>query len=164
MSTAAARTDRAKSAALRQALVRPQAWIQFIDDWRDAPMAFWVHAPRDLAPGLPWRAATRFEPPAPDPVSGRGYRLWCVSIDDHVLSFSSPAQMVEFVRVMSMRPLPTARRLCEQAPRGHGPNAHWLSRLPASLKSSRRLPQLVAFVAALSRGEVEVREGRPPSV
>ncbi len=144
--------------------MRPQAWIEFIDDWRHAPMAFWVHTATDLPPGQPWVAATRFDPPAPEPLRGRGYRLWCVSVDAHVLSFSSTAQMAEFARVMSMHPLPTARRLCQQTPRGHGPNAHWLSRLPASLKSSRRRPQLVAFIDALRRGEIQPAQGRPPSV
>jgi hypothetical protein len=144
--------------------VQPLAWIEYTADWRDAPMAFWVHAPLDLPAGQPWVAATRFDPPAPTPVRGCGYRLWCVAVEDRVLTFSSQAQMTEFVRVMSMRPLPTARRLCEVTPRGHGPNAHWLSRLPAALKSSKRRLQLVAFVDALRRGEVDVREGRPASV
>jgi hypothetical protein len=92
-----------------------------------------------------------------------------------VLAFSAPAQLDEAVRVLSMTPLPTTRRLSqarqalspgaaatpratrERARVAHGPNSHWLSRLPAALKSTKGRLRVVAALrdarAAAMRGD-----------
>ena len=80
----------------------------------------------------------------------KGFRVLCVEAGDTVLRFSSEAQLREFIRVLSLKRLPTTRQLSDQRGSGLGPNSHWLSRLPADLKSPRRRALLVKKLATLT--------------
>jgi hypothetical protein len=115
-------------------------WIEYVSDWRSVPMAYWVHVEQD---GKHWRSAERFLPAAPVAVPHKGYAVLCVQLGDTVLRFSSAAQLAECIRVLSMKPLPTSRRLSVQRGSGHGPNSHWLSRLPASIKGPKQRAHVV---------------------
>lgn len=56
------------------------------------------------------------------------------------------------MRVLAMNPLPTTRRLSALYGSGYGPNSHWLSRLPASVKNPKaRLAALKVLHAAHDR-------------
>ena len=106
------------------------------EDWRLAPLAFWVHVP---VPG----SATLSEPPVPDPIPHKGYRVLRVQFESHELQFSARAQLEHFIEVLSSKPLPTSRQLSSRRGLPVGPNGHWLSRLPAELKSPRKRARLV---------------------
>lgn len=121
-------------------MATPEHWVEFTDDWRSAPMAYWVHVEQD---GAHWRDAQRYVPDAPRPIPHRGYPVLCVSTQGVVLRFSSQAQLDECVRVLAMNPLPTSRRLSALRGPIAGPNQHWLSRLPASVKSPRARARVV---------------------
>lgn len=108
----------------------------FEKDWRTAPVAFWVHVP---VPG----SATACEPPAPAPVPHKGFVFLRVEFEEHELLFSAPAQLDHFIEVLGSKPLPTSRQLSSRRGLPVGPNGHWLSRLPASLKSPRKRAKLV---------------------
>ncbi|MFT3805454.1 hypothetical protein [Arenimonas sp.] len=125
----------------------PRFWIEHAPDWRNEPLAYWVHV--EQGPGH-WRAATEYAPPAPKPDGKKGYRVLCVEAGDVVLRFSSDAQLAEFVRVLSQKPLPTSLRLSRQRGPSVGPNGHWLSRLPARLKSPKARIRLVSQLSALA--------------
>jgi hypothetical protein len=128
----------------------PPVRIDYVHDWRDAPMAYWVHVEQGDAH---WRAAEAYEPAAPMPHGKRGYAVLWVSIGPHELGFSSPAQLAEAIRVLAMKPLPTTRRLSLARAGGKteasaGPNSHWLSRLPAALKSPKGRARVVEALRA----------------
>jgi hypothetical protein len=108
----------------------------FEKDWRSAPLAFWVHLPVD-------GAAVEFDPPAPRALPHKGYPLLRIQFETHELQFSAPAQLDHFIDVLSTTPLPTSRQLSARRGPAVGPNGHWLSRLPAALKSPRRRARLV---------------------
>lgn len=123
-------------------------WIEYAPDWRWAPMAYWVHIEQGTGP---WKDAERYLPEAPPFVPHKGYAVICVEFEGVVLRFSSRAQLEECIRILALKPLPTSRRL--SALRGHdaGPNGHWLSRLPASIKSPRARAKVVeSLVQVLS--------------
>jgi len=127
-------------------------WFEYTSDWRHAPMAYWVHIPQD---GKDWRdESAEFLPPAPRKISGKGYPALCVEVKDEVLWFSSAAQVRAFVDTLQRKPLPSTRRLSELHGTGHGPNSHWLSRLPTWMKSAafrnRTLPKLEALLSAIT--------------
>jgi len=86
----------------------PKYWIEHIPDWRGAPMAYWVHVQPE---GEHWQGASEFSPPAPAPDGAKGYPLLCVETQGFVFVFSSVAQLAEAIRVLSLKPLPTSRRL-----------------------------------------------------
>lgn len=112
----------------------PRHWVDHTADWRTAPMAYWVHAE---AEGEVWSAATQYSPPAPVPDGAKGFSLLCIESQGFVFVFSSTPQLEEAIRVLSLVPLPTTRRLSAARRGGHGPNSHWLSRLPGSVKSPK---------------------------
>jgi hypothetical protein len=109
-------------------------------DWRNAPLAFWVH--EESTPGS-WYGTTTYAPAAPKPRGRRGYLYLIVEFGRDTLEFSSREQLDHFVDVLSMNPLPTSRRLSALRGVAKGPNGHWLSRLPAALKATRKRAELV---------------------
>jgi hypothetical protein len=108
----------------------------FEADWRSAPGAFWVHVPVEGKQGS-------FAPSAPLAVPHKGYAMLHVEFNAHELVFSSLAQLEHYIEVLSKTPLPTSRQLSLASGVKTGPNQHWLSRLPASLKSPKSRPSLV---------------------
>ena len=123
--------------------------FEYIADWRQAPMAYWVHIEQG---DKHWLVADIFDPPPPRPISGKGYPVLCVEVRDVVLYFSSPAQLRVFVETLSMKPLPSPRRLSALRGTGHGPNSHWLSRLPAWLKTAGFRAKTLPRIARLADG------------
>jgi hypothetical protein len=144
-------------------MATPRHRLEYVADWRDAPMAYWVHVEQD---GKAWRASGHFEPPAPLPQGRAGYAVLCVEIGKHDLVFSSPAQLDEMIRLLASSPLPTTQRLAHgRAARGTAHavaapplNSHWLSRLPVALKSAKARPRVVEALQAVRA--VAVRDGR----
>jgi hypothetical protein len=108
----------------------------FEADWRSAPGAFWVHIPVEGHP-------EEFAPPAPLAILHKGFVMLHVEFEASELWFSSLAQLEHYIDVLSKSPLPTSRQLSAASGRKTGPNQHWLSRLPAKLKSPRTRPSLV---------------------
>jgi len=112
----------------------PKFWTEYTDDWRSEPMAYWVHIPQDQTN---WQVATTFIPAAPKPEGNKGFPVLCVEVANMVFRFSSRAQIEECIRILSTKPLPSTKRLSALRGTAAGPNSHWLSRLPASVKSPK---------------------------
>ena len=121
-------------------------YFTFESEWCYAPLAYWVHVPVAGSEGL-------FEPPAPPIIPHKGYALLRIPFEKHELQFSAPAQLTHFVDVLSTKPLPTSRQLSSRRGVDVGPNGHWLSRLPAELKSPRKREELLQTLRAV-RAEV----------
>jgi hypothetical protein len=119
-------------------------------DWRTAPLAFWVHVP---VPG----EVSLCNPPAPEPVPHKGYLFLHVQFENHDLEFSAPAQLDHFIEVLSSKLLPTSRQLSMRRGLAVGPNGHWLSRLPAELKSPRKRAKLLQVLRAVRERAFEQR-------
>ncbi len=119
-------------------------WIEYTASWdRNQPMTFWVHVEND---GKCWSAAQHFEPPAPSPVPGRGYPLYCVEIDGVTFRFTSLDELDVCTRTLALRLLPSIERLC--AARGAGARAdrHWLKRLPGTVRSAEFRERAVKYL------------------
>ena len=124
--------------------MQPRCHFEYVPDWRDAPMAYWTHVETD---GHPWYAATQFAPAAPKIVPGKGFAMLCVEVgevDGFVFHFSSPEQIAVCIDVLARNPLPSVLRLSAGRGQHAGPNGHWLSRLPASVKSPKLRGKIVA--------------------
>lgn len=125
-----------------------KAHTEFRRDWRAAPLAYWVHRE---APPLGWYGAKVYEPPAPTAHGRKGFAFLVVSYGRHDLEFSSPAQLAHFIDVLARAPLPTTRALSKLRGASVGPNGHWLSRLPAVLKTPKERSRLVAALESLPK-------------
>jgi hypothetical protein len=116
---------------------------------------------------MPDLAATRRQPDAnmpgatpdaPVPVPHKGYAVLQVEFESHTLCFCSAVHLGHTISVLSMSRLPTSRQLSEASGLAAGPNQHWLSRLPAALKSPRKRP---ALVKELIRAKAYAAENAP---
>lgn len=86
------------------------------------PVSRFVHRPVDG----PFHAATRFDPPFPTPVPGKGHPYWILEHRGHELYFASPEEIAHVCAVLGQRVLPKPRVLgAEQS----AVNSHWLSRM-----------------------------------
>ncbi len=128
----------------------------FEKQWHTAPMAYWVHIPVPGEPGV-------YDPPAPVAIPHRGYVVLRIQFDSHELQFSSMAQLDHFMDVLSRKPLPTSRQLSVQRGRPVGPNSHWLSRLPANVKSPRRRALLLKALHTI-REQIASLWKNPPCI
>lgn len=117
-------------------------FFSYQPDWRTAPMAFWVHI---AVPG----PAQAFNPPAPLCIPHKGYVFLHVEFEQYTLEFSTPAQIDHFIDILSAKPRPTSEQLSLRRGLPIGPNSHWLSRLPAKLKSPRKRAKLVQELRAI---------------
>lgn len=105
------------------------------------PITPWVHTGLD---GSWWRAS-RFDPPMPGPVHGKGYPLWTLEHRGRSLIFASPEEIAHVVDVLGRRILPSSRELG----RPHlAVNSHWLSRLHASFKPWKVRQEMVKRLKA----------------
>ena len=131
------------------------AWrFTWESNWIHAPMAWWVHRPVDGQPGV-------FDPPVPPAVPHRGHAWLRVDCGGHEWVFSAPAQLDHAIEVLSRVPLPTSRALSAARGGGAGPNGHWLSRLPAAVKSPRERTRHVQALRAV-RGALQAAGGGWP--
>ena len=126
-------------------------WIEYVQDWRDEPMAYWVHSEQA---GSDWRSSETYQPPAPRPEGRNGYPVLCIESQGFVFRFSSADQIRECIEVLGRKPLPTSLRLAAIRGTGHGPNSHWLSRLPGRMKSpkirQRAVEDLHSVISAMA--------------
>jgi len=122
--------------------MRPVFHFSFESHWRTAPLAYWVHVPIAGKPDS-------FMPAAPPRIPHRGYAVLHVEFEQFDLVFSAPAQLDHFIAVLSAKPLPTSVQLSALRNAPIGPNGHWLSRLPASLKAPRKREKLVALISEI---------------
>ena len=120
----------------------PNFYFTLEPDWRTAPLAFWVHVPAE-------RSATEYDPPAPAAVLHKGFMFLHVDAAGVDLQFSSLAQLNHFIEVMEAKLLPTSRQLSRKRELPVGPNSHWLSRLPANLKTPKERARLVGKLRAV---------------
>ena len=111
-------------------------------------MAYWVHVQKGKDP---WYRATEFDPPAPEMEGKLGYPVLCVESCGMTFRFTSREQLDACINTLSTKPLPSSRRLALLRG-GAGPNSHWLSRLPANVKSPKGRQQAVADFNEVVRG------------
>ena len=121
--------------------------IEYRPCFTATPMSFWVHKHLDHEV---WLYASEFEPPLPKPIPCKGYPFLIVSVPGTELMFASVEEVEHFLEVMRQKNLPTTYQLSLQRIDNHGPNSHWLSRLPAALKPwSKRVRMMPVVEKAL---------------
>lgn len=118
-------------------------WIEFQDTQPYCPMTSWVHRSVD---GKAWFEARAFDPPRQTAVTGMGYPVFKVELDAFTFEFSSIAEINVCIETLAKRVLPRPIDLCRDLGTSSGPNSHWLSRLPAGVKSWKYRQKAVAYL------------------
>lgn len=118
-------------------------WITYDENWRSSPMSYWVHIEAD---GRPWHAASRFEPPLPSPVPGKGFPRFHVEFNGCTFEFASLDELRACIATLGQKLLPTTIRLARDRGGDMGPNSHWLSWLPPKAKPWRYRQPAVAYL------------------
>jgi hypothetical protein len=130
--------------SLEHGCLKMKKWrIEFNDKYTSSPLSYWVHEHIDC--GV-WLQATVFEPPLPRPIPGKGYPLLIVNALGCELRFASVAEVEHFLAIIRQKNLPTSRQLSSHRSGNHGPNSHWLSRLPSSLKPWSKRQRIIPVV------------------
>jgi len=121
-----------------------QNWrIEYRAEYTPTPMSFWVH--KHLGSEV-WADADAYEPSLPKPIPGRGFPILFVAVAEVELQFASMEEVDHFLSVVRQKNMPSTIALSRQRGANHGPNAHWLSRLPARLKSWSRREKLIPLI------------------
>ncbi|MCP5051495.1 MAG: hypothetical protein GY940_30285 [bacterium] len=117
--------------------------IEFKARYTPSPLSFWVHKHLDSDV---WSEATRFEPDLPKPVPNKGFPILLVNALGVELMFSSIPEARHFLEVISRKNMPTSSQLSALRNVTYGPNRHWLSRLPASLKPWSKREKIIPLI------------------
>ena len=117
--------------------------IEYRSKYTQTPLSFWVHRNVDHEV---WCYASKFEPELPKAIPCKGYPFLIVNALGIELEFASVAEVEHFLEVFSQKNLPTTRRLSRQRTDSYGPNRHWLSRLPSSIKPWSKRERIIAVV------------------
>ena len=122
--------------------------IEYRPTYTKTPLSFWVHKHLDHEV---WIYATKFDPELTKAIPGKGYPFLIVNALGVELEFASVPEVKHFLEVIGQKNMPTTRQLSKRRTNHYGPNAHWLSRLPADIKSwSKREKLLPVIEAALN--------------
>ena len=121
--------------------------IIYADEYVSSPVSPWVHSPVDSPV---WREATRYEPPMPENVPGRGFTRYLLEYRGEEFVFSSVPEIDHVIEVLSLRNLPTTTALSRKSPwmRGYK-HLHWLTRWPARLKNRKDRAEIVRLLKLL---------------
>ena len=117
--------------------------IEYRPKYTPTPMSYWVHKQPDSEA---WYRASKFDPPLPKAIPCKGYPVLVVNAFGIELEFASVEEAEHFLNVISRKNLPTSLQLSRDRVSNHGPNSHWLSRLPARLKPWSKRERLVPLI------------------
>lgn len=117
--------------------------IEYRPAYTETPLSFWVHRHIDHEV---WCYATQFEPELPKAIPCKGYPLLVVNALGIELEFASVAEVEHFLEVIGQKNMPTTQHLSRRRSNNYGPNRHWLSRLPSSIKSWPKRKKMIPIV------------------
>ena len=119
--------------------------IEYNQEFTETPLSFWVHKHLDHEV---WCEAAVYDPALPKAIPGQGYPVLVVNIQGVELKFASPEEVTHFLSVIKQKNMPTTLQLSKQRISNHGPNSHWLSRLPAKLKPWSKRARMIPVLAS----------------
>jgi hypothetical protein len=117
--------------------------IEYNSNYIETPLSFWVHKHLDHEV---WCYAQAFEPVLPKAIPCKGFPMLIVDALGVELEFASVAEVEHFLSVISQKNMPTTQQLSRQRTNNYGPNRHWLSRLPSSIKPWSKREQIIPIV------------------
>jgi hypothetical protein len=118
-----------------------------------SPISYWVH--EGIGENVnPYMECEEFVPPFPYKLMNQGFQYLQVTFQGNELGFASMLEVDHFREILMQKNLPTTKSLSVIRGTGYGPNNHWLSRLPANLKSWVKREKLIAAINKVKR-EIE---------
>lgn len=123
--------------------------VVYSEDFVRSPISPWIHKPLDSDV---WGNATRYEPPLPREIPGKGYPHYVLAYKGVELTFSSLQEIDHVIEVFSKPNMPTTTALSRRSPwmRGYK-HLHWLTRLPAKLKNQKDRAEIVRLLELLKK-------------
>ncbi len=117
--------------------------IEYRPEYTPSPLSFWVHKHLDAEV---WSEATEYEPGLPKGIPCKGFAVLVVNALGVELEFSSVEEAEHFLEVIAQKNMPTSMQLSRQRNVNRGPNGHWSSRLPASLKPWSKRKKIIPVI------------------
>lgn len=109
---------------------------------RTSPLSYWVHRGVNES-DVPYGSCTEFIPPFPCKHAIKGFPYLRVKVVGFEFEFSSNHEVSHCIEILQQKNLPTTSSLSGVRGSGYGPNNHWLSRLPAKLKSWNKREKII---------------------
>ena len=150
----------------------PEWKIEYHREFVMSPMSPWVYRRVSAEEGAP----AVYDPPRPQPIPGRGYPMFVITVDRFPFSFASLTELDEAIKVLDepvLRVVETAGPKKQQPVQRkldpHGAKQkHWTARLPKSMEGWARRRKIVfelkqgrdAIKKALGPANVERSYGR----
>ena len=117
--------------------------IEYLPEFPYTPISYWVH--KQLGDDA-WTRSKEFDPPLPPAIPGKGFPYLIVDAFGVDLVFASPLEVEHVLEVFSQKNMPSSLQLSRKRGSGYGPNNHWLSRLPATLKPWSKRQKLIPLL------------------
>jgi hypothetical protein len=117
--------------------------IEYNSSYTQTPLSFWVHKHLDHEV---WCCAKEFDPKLPKAIPCKGFPMLIVNALGVELEFSSVPEAEHFLSVIGQKNMPTTQQLSRQRTNNYGPNRHWLSRLPSSIKAWSKRERIIPIV------------------
>jgi hypothetical protein len=122
--------------------------IEYNKIYTPSPLSFWVHI--DVKNSNEnvwiWEQASTYKPPLPKTVKLNCFPMLIVEALGYELKFSSIEEVEHFLEVVTQKNMPTSSKLARKRKLSTGLNSHWLSRLPAKLKSWRNREKYIPII------------------
>ncbi len=117
--------------------------IKYTEEYTPSPLSYWVHEHLDSDS---WHEASEYEPALPKAIPCKGFPVLLIEGLGVELQFSSIEEVHHFLEIISQKNMPTSLQLSQKRNTTYGPNGHWLSRLPAKLKSWNKREKLIPLI------------------
>jgi hypothetical protein len=117
--------------------------IEYVAQYRSSPLSYWVHHNKD---DDVWLDAHEFDPPLPEAIPEKGFPRLIIDAFGTDLEFASLHEAVHAREVLAQKNMPTSIQLATERGSSKGPNSHWLSRFPASLKPWNKRQKLLRIL------------------
>ncbi len=127
--------------------------ILYHDTFTATPLSFWVHHNLDEEV---WTQATRFDPPLPEAIEGKGHPMLEVRFDGLQLYFASAQELHHFMHVISQNPLPTPAKLIHMRGLAVDTDKHWLSHFPEAAQTPEARRALFEYLLTVAPKFLEV--------
>ena len=121
--------------------------VSYAKEKKASPLSFWVHKP--VENGIPWLQASKYDPPLPAAIVGRGYPVYKIEYRGHELIFISAAEIMHCMEVLSHKVLPSTFELANASGYADYQHTHWLATWPGEIKSWKDRQEIIRHLEAL---------------
>jgi len=118
-------------------------WLEYTEKYEESPLSFWVHKPIDADI---WKDANKFDPPLPNKIIGKGYKIYKIEYKGCEFCYSSLEEIEHCISVLGNKVLKTTRELANNSWVKGYQHLHWLTKWPGNHKSYKDRQEMIKLL------------------